>query len=101
MAIQTDGNMRHMQEEAMRRAREMHARASPPPQAAPAAPVPTPEPPPPAGPAAPVAAGPVGGIEALVRDKDRTIILALLLLLGSEPGKNTTDLLLALLFLLM
>ena len=85
----------------MRRAREMHARASPPSQAAPAAPVPTPEPPPPAGPAAPAAAGPVGGIEALVRDKDRTIILALLLLLGSEPGKNTTDLLLALLFLLM
>lgn len=101
MAIQTDGNMRHMQEEAMRRAREMHARASPPPQAAPAAQAPPPEPAPPTAPAAPASTTPVGGIEALVRDKDRTIILALLLLLGSEPGKNTTDLLLALLFLLM
>lgn len=97
MAMQTDGNMHRMQEEALRRAREMHARATPPP-----VPVVPPAPPePPKNEAAPPAPGLAGGIEALVKDKDRTIILALLLILGSETEKNTTDLLLALLFLLM
>ena len=96
MAIQTDGNLHRMQEEALRRAREMHARATP---APPPPPAPVPEPPPPAPQASPSPR--FGGLEALLKDKDHTIILALLLILGSESEKNNSDLLMALLFLLM
>ena len=107
MALQTDSNMQRMQEEAMRRMRELHSRARPaetndssreeqqpekteqPHQET-------------SCPAAETSAQkPQGLMDVLTRDKDRTIILALVLLLGSDPGKSSPDLLLALLFLLM
>ena len=105
-------DMRRMQEEAARRAREMQSRAripqqrrgtphppqeeTPPP--APPPPEPSPEEPPPAQPPAPppVAESALG---SLFQDKERTIILALLILLGNEDGNQ--ELLFALLFLLM
>lgn len=100
MAIQTDGNLQRMQEEALRRAREMHARATPvpPPPPVPKEELPRPVPSAPAEVPAPPR---FGGLETLLKDKDRTVILALLLILGSESEKNNSDLLMALLFLLM
>ena len=110
-------DLRRMQEEAARRAREMQARAR---QAAPVSRPPTapaPESPPPAPPAAPVSeSAPVsplsstetpvpmtaaGGhpLDALFQDRERTIILALLVLLSGEEGNH--ELLFALMFLLM
>ena len=108
MALQTDSNMQRMQEEAMRRIREMHSRARPaetnasfheerqPEQAE------QPHQEPPSHPTAETSAQkPQGLMDILTRDNDRTIILALVLLLGSDSGKESSDLLLALLFLLM
>ncbi len=40
-------------------------------------------------------------MENLFRDKEKTIILALLILLGSEEGGQNHELMFALLFLLM
>lgn len=104
-------DMRRMQEEAARRAREMQSRArapqprhSPPrpPQEAPPPPPPEPPPEPPKAPppeAGTPAPAPASWLEGLLKDKERTIILALLVLLGNE-GANQ-ELLFALLFLLM
>jgi len=111
-------DMRHMQEEAARRAREMQSRArqgrprpvSPPAQDPPAAAEPPPappEPPPPAEPSppampmptAPVGKAPPSLLEDLFKDRERTVLLALLLLLGGEGGNY--ELMFALLFLLM
>lgn len=90
-----------MQEEAVRRAREMQSRARIPHPAGSRRPEPPPaEPPPPqedqgppASPAAPTA------FDALFQDKERTLLLALLVLLSSEDAGH--DLLFALLFLLL
>lgn len=107
MALQTDSNMQRMQEEAMRRMREMHSRARPADTNAPSHEERQPEQPEQphqetSFPAAETSAQkPQGLMEVLTRDKDRTIILALVLLLGSDSGKDSADLLLALLFLLM
>lgn len=102
-------DMRRMQEDAARRAREMQSRArmpqprrgqpEPKPPQEPPAPQPQPEPEPPAmaQPPAPVAAA--SALGSLFQDKERTIILALLILLGSEEGSQ--ELMFALLFLLM
>ena len=110
-------DMRRMQEEAARRAREMQSRAR---QGRPRpANVPEPEPPaaehkPPEPPAPaeqpmapaeiPAASAPTGEqpkslLEELFRDRERTMLLALLLILGGEEGN--TELMFALLFLLM
>lgn len=91
-----------MQEEAVRRAKEMQSRARIPhpagsrrPEPPPAEPPPPPEPQePPAPPAAPATA-----LDALFQDKERTLLLALLVLLSSEDASH--DLLFALLFLLL
>lgn len=91
-----------MQEEAVRRAKEMQSRARVPhpagsrrPEPPPAEPPPPPEPQePPAPPAAPATA-----LDALFQDKERTLLLALLVLLSSEDAGH--DLLFALLFLLL
>ena len=110
-------DMRRMQEEAARRAREMQSRARMPqprhtqgegrpskesPKEPPKAPAEAPPPPEPA-PAPqgrPVQAeGANSLLENLFKDKERTIILALLILLGSEEGNQ--ELLLARRFLLM
>lgn len=106
-------DMRRMQEEAARRAREMQARArapgprrgqgekprpEPQKEAPPETPPPPPETPVPAPPA-PKAEGPENLLGSLFQDKERTIILALLILLGSEEGSQ--ELMFALLFLLM
>ena len=107
MALQTDSNMQRMQEEAMRRMREMHSRARPAETNAPSREERQPEQPQQphqetSFPAEETSAQkPQGLMEVLTRDKDRTIILALVLLLGSDSGKDSADLLLALLFLLM
>lgn len=107
MALQTDSNMQRMQEEAMRRMREMYSRARPAESDVPPREEHRPEQPEPrreeaSSPAVQTAAQkPQGLLEVLTRDKDRTIILALVLLLGSDSGKDSADLLLALLFLLM
>lgn len=88
-----------MQEEAVRRAKEMQSRARIPHPAGPRRPEPPPaEPPPepqepPAPPAVPAA------LDALFQDKERTLLLALLVLLSSEDAGH--DLLFALLFLLL
>ena len=124
-------DMRRMQEEAARRAREMQSRARQSRQPEPAAPLPNaqpgrqrpsntpapaPEPvptPPPEAPApqAVEAAVPViqaeatGGpapkslLDELFMDRERTVLLALLLLLSGEEGSH--ELMFALLFLLM
>lgn len=113
--------MGRMQEEAIRRAREMQSRAKVPPFRRPARPAETlREEAEPAGepqtkklentpqedpasirePSPKAAASEEGGIlETLFQDKERTIILALLILLGSEGGNH--ELMFALLFLLM
>lgn len=107
MALQTDSNMQRMQEEAMRRMREMHSRARPTETSSSSREERQPEQPEQphqetSFPAAETSAQkPQGLMEVLMRDKDRTIILALVLLLGSDSGKDSADLLLALLFLLM
>ena len=111
-------DMRRRQEEAARRAREMQSRARMPqprhtqgegrpskesPKEPPKAPAEAPPPPPEPAPAPqgrPVQAeGANSLLENLFKDKERTIILALLILLGSEEGNQ--ELLFALLFLLM
>lgn len=115
-------DMRRMQEEAARRAREMQSRARMPQprhtqgegrpqkeQAKELPKAPAEAPPPPAPAPAPAAPDPPPQSAALqsqetllgnlFKDKERTIILALLILLGSEEGNQ--ELLFALLFLLM
>ena len=89
-----------MQEEAVRRAKEMQSRARIPHPAGPGRPEPPPaEPPPePQEPPAPPAA-PATALDALFQDKERTLLLALLVLLSSEDASH--DLLFALLFLLL
>ena len=90
-----------MQEEAARRAREMQARARipiprPTPRP-PEPPAPPPEPTPPPPPLLP--AKPEQPLDALFQDRERTIILALLVLLSGEEENH--ELLFALMFLLM
>lgn len=117
-------DMGRMQEEAVRRAREMQSRArlplqhpgrnrgqAPAPEPAPPRRQQSPAEPPPEPPQAP--AVPVepavpqpqesqvsgGMLESLFQDKERTIILALLILLSGEDGNH--ELMFALLFLLL
>ncbi len=103
-------DMRRMQEEAARRAREMQSRARVPQQRRGQGEPPRPEPPgesPPDAPPEPAPPAPasvekgqdLGLLTNLFQDKERTIILALLILLGSEEGSQ--ELMFALLFLLM
>ncbi len=112
-------DMGRMQEEAIRRAREMQSRAKVPPLRRPGRPAEPPrgepdtsgaaqvqssesplqEPPLLREPAQEVASREGGIFESLFQDKERTIILALLILLGSEGGNH--ELMFALLFLLM
>lgn len=89
-----------MQEEAVRRAKEMQSRARIPHPAGPRRPEPPPaEPPPePQEPPAPPAV-PAAALDALFQDKERTLLLALLVLLSNEDASH--DLLFALLFLLL
>lgn len=112
-----DMEMRRMQEEAARRAREMQARARQPQRPRPAPqnqrdnrPPPPKEPTPPPQPLPPqtepqtaeIAANqpPVPSLlEELFKDRERTVLLALLILLGNEEGSS--ELMFALLFLLM
>ncbi len=79
------------QEDAVRQAREMHARArrEPPP----------PECPPPPQPHPPEPSPPEGPLDPLFRDSERTLLLALLLLLSDEG--NHQELVFALLYLLI
>lgn len=109
----TESEMQKMQQEAIRRAQEMHRRAAPfrpeqenvpPPKAPP--PTETPlltadmaeETAPPAGPSEGKA--PTGGIfDTLFQDKEKTLILGILLLLMDEKTDN--GLLLALMYLLI
>ena len=86
-----------MQEEAVRRAKEMQSRARIPHPAGPRRPEPPPAEPPPE-PQEPPAA-PATALDALFQDKERTLLLALLVLLSSEDASH--DLLFALLFLLL
>lgn len=113
-----------MQEEAIRRAREMQSRARIPRQnpgnrrpvqhgqepAAPEPPAPEPAPPPPEEPQEqeappaqnmPQASADTPGtlLDSLFQDKERTIILALLILLSGDGGHH--ELMFALMFLLM
>lgn len=115
-------DMNRMQEEAIRRAREMQSRARIPPrqnrrqerrnETAPAPEVPEQkqpeplpqEPVPPSSesfrpPAGTEASAPNGLLESLFQDKERTIILALLILLSGEESNH--ELMFALMFLLM
>lgn len=127
-------DMRRMQEEAARRAREMQSRARqsrqpehtaqehaapplnaqpgrqrpaniPAPEPAPPPPPPPPVQPPPAPPAVEAALQAPGGeapkslLDELFMDRERTVLLALLLLLSGEEGSH--ELMFALLFLLM
>ncbi len=100
-------DMFSLQQEALRRAREMHSRAVPPPphtgqqrneNRRPEPPHPQreekPEPQKP-----PHEEKPPDLLDVLFKDKDRTIILALLILLGGENGDNT--LLYALMYILL
>lgn len=75
------------QDDALRQAREMHARARPEP----------PKPPEQAPPAEPPA--PEGPLDPLFRDTERTLLLALLLLLSDEG--DHPELVFALLYLLI
>ena len=94
-----DMDMNRLREEAARRAREMQARAHipPPPKPSP------PKPPPPEGPPPPEPPAPKGEeaspLGVFFRDKERTVILALLLLLSGEEKNH--ELLFALFFLLL
>ena len=109
MAITSDSNMEQMQQDALRRARELYARARP----IEACPAENTRQEPPAVKAQVPAQVPAGapaqasvrtptpngsGLEVLLQDKDKTVILALLLLLGDSGGQ---ELLFALLFLLL
>lgn len=106
-------DINQMREDAARRAREMQARArgrsqpgrrpdnrSPSPRS-PEPPAPVPEPPVPQRQEPPLSAEnpPESALTALFKDKDRTIILALLLLL--EGDGNHHELMFALMFLLL
>lgn len=86
--------------EALRRAREMQSRsrtqAAPVHDTAPALPEPEEQPNNPTVSPAPKAASP---LDLLLKDKERTLILALLILLSSEG--NNTELLFALMYLLI
>lgn len=100
-------NIRQMQEEAVRRAREMQSRARIPRPSRPEEPAPPePEAPPETVPApvqAPVPASQErrpGLLENLFQDQERTLILALLILLSGEENGNH-ELLFALMFLLL
>lgn len=113
-------DMRRMQEEAARRAREMQSRARQGGRARPEHPAPAPPPPPPPPeplpppvetpaaeqapmavqiPAVPAGEAPPSLLDELFKDRERTVLLALLLLLEGEEGNN--ELMFALLFLLM
>lgn len=87
--------------EALRRAREMQSRSAP---AAPPDPEPAPkpvqqaEPQPSSAPASPPSA-PASPLDLLLKDRERTLILALLILLSGEGGN--TELLFALMYLLI
>ena len=113
-----DMDMRRMQEEAARRAREMQSRARHPRQASPPhggspptsqqprppEPSPPPSPPPAAAPSGSPSVGqqpalPASLLDELFKDQERTVLLALLLMLGGEDGNN--ELMFALMFLLM
>ncbi len=109
-------NVRQMQEEAIRRAREMQSRARvPAPSRGREAPSPPPEEPAPPeperlAPETEPASAPVqtpvsqerrpGLLESLFQDQERTLILALLILLSGEEDSNH-ELLFALMFLLL
>lgn len=80
--------------EALRRAREMQSRAEPPPKQEPE-PCPAPQEAPPELPQNTNTAP----LDTLLRDKERMLLLALLLLLHSEGG--STELLFALMYLLI
>lgn len=92
--------------EALRRAREMQSRAPTPP--VPPAPEPAP-PPEPAAPSAPLEASPpapgaespqkASPLDAFLKDKERTLLLALLILLSGEDGNM--ELMFAIMYLLM
>ena len=102
-AVPNEVDMNKLREEAARRAREMQARAHiPPPRKPPKEPPrqepPPPEPSPPPAPA-PAPKGEPGLLDAFFQDKERTIILALLLLLSGDEKNH--ELLFALLFLLL
>ena len=89
----------HAINEALRRTREMQSRSAPAP-APPEPPEPPPEAPPPESPPEPKpAARRASPLDALLKDRERTLILALLILLSSE-GANT-ELLFALMYLLI
>lgn len=101
-----DMNMNKLREEAARRAREMQARAHIPqprkPKEAPSqrpAQGPSQEQRPPESSLQPASQEEKGLLDAFFQDKERTIILALLLLLSGD--ENNHELLFALMFLLM
>ncbi|MBQ2669065.1 MAG: hypothetical protein IJF56_10605 [Clostridia bacterium] len=90
--------------EALRRAREMQRRSAPPPPPAtsppPPPPEPKPEPLPPPEPIRPASKGESApALDLFLKDKERTLILALLILLSGEG--NNTELLFALMYLLI
>lgn len=99
-----DYDFNRMQADAIRRAREMQSRARTPqvrtqPRAEPPAPPPEPEPEPqPAAEESPVQPQP-SLLDNLFHDRERTIILALLILLSGEDSNH--ELMFALMFLLM
>ena len=88
-----------MQEEAVRRAKDMQARARVPHPAGSRRPEPPPAEPPPEPQEPPAPPAPATALDALFQDKERTLLLALLVLLSSEDASH--DLLFALLFLLL
>lgn len=88
-----------MQEEAVRRAKEMQSRARVPHPAGSRRPEPPPAEPPPEPQEPPAPPAPATALDALFQDKERTLLLALLVLLSSEDASH--DLLFALLFLLL
>lgn len=105
-------DLNQMREEAARRAREMQSRARIPPQRNRTSPQqPAEAPPAPRPQQAPQAQEPpvpqpeeqgkpeTSALEALFQDRERTVILALLILLSGEEGNH--ELLFALMFLLM
>lgn len=116
----SEHDFNRMQEEAARRAREMQARARypiPRRTSPPSNPAPQATPPPRESPAEPIAAEPApvqpsaapsettlskensSLLDSLFKDKERTIILALLILLGNEGDNH--ELMFALMFLLL
>ncbi|MCF2652723.1 hypothetical protein [Anaeromassilibacillus senegalensis] len=91
--------------EALRRAREMQSRSAPAPEASEPAPQPEPQPAAPAPPEnkqemKPQPSGKhISPLDLLLKDRERTLILALLILLSSED--SNTELLFALMYLLI